>query len=209
MNEEALKVLYSLAQGDGYQKSFDDFTVLMSETESAVNTMFGVAQSDGYSKDMDAFKTLVGFSGGVKKKEESEFVSPLEMDFTEYISPLVPKTTPSVSSVSEEFVGTAVADPQVFSDTFAKQQKQNEDYKNFFLERENKEAEKLGVFNVVQNSFKSAVSNYEKSYKDTQAFLYDNPFEKDLISDSDEIAKDNKLRRNASLNQLGVSEENA
>lgn len=208
MNEEALKVLYSLAQGDGYQKSFEDFTVLMSENESAVNTMFGVAQSDGYSKDMDAFKTLVGFSGGVKKKEESEFVSPLEMDFTEYTSPLVPKTTPSASSVSEDFVGTAVADPQVFSDMFAKQQKQNEDYKNFFLERENKEAEKLGVFNVVQNSFKSAVSNYEKSYKDTQAFLYDSPFEKDLISDSDEIARDNKLRRDVSLNQLGVSEEN-
>mgnify|MGYP003634300925 CR=1 FL=1 len=204
MNEQALQDAYSLFQQEGYNKSFDDFVNLLNTNDEALQDAYNLFSETGYTKSINDFSTLMG----VKKKEESEFVSPLEMDFTEYTSPLVPKTIPSASTVSEEFVGTAVADPQVFSDTFAKQQKQNEDYKNFFLERENKEAEKLGVFNVVQNSFKSAVSNYEKSYKDTQASLYDNPSEKDLISDSDEIARDNKLRRDVSLNQLGVSEEN-
>ena len=69
MNEEALKVLYGLAQGDGYTKSFDEFTLLMSDNEDAVNTMFGLAQQDGYTKNMDDFKTLVGY--GVKKKDDT------------------------------------------------------------------------------------------------------------------------------------------
>ena len=60
MNEEALKVLYGLAQGDGYTKSFDEFTLLMSDNEDAVNTMFGLAQQDGYNKNRDDFKTLGG-----------------------------------------------------------------------------------------------------------------------------------------------------
>jgi hypothetical protein len=37
MNEEALQQLYTLAQGEGYSKSFDDFKVLMSSNEDALN----------------------------------------------------------------------------------------------------------------------------------------------------------------------------
>ena len=79
MNEEALRVLYGLAQGDGYKKSFDEFKTLMSQNSDAVSTMYGLAQGDGYKKSKDEFNTLVGFGGtatetveeGPKKKEES------------------------------------------------------------------------------------------------------------------------------------------
>ena len=47
MNDEALEVLYGLAQGDGYSKTFDEFKILMSQNEEAVNMMYGLAQGDG------------------------------------------------------------------------------------------------------------------------------------------------------------------
>ena len=66
MNEEALQQLYTLAQGEGYSKSFDDFKVLMSSNEDALNNMYTVAQGEGYQKSMDDFKVLVGFGGQVE-----------------------------------------------------------------------------------------------------------------------------------------------
>ena len=72
MNEEALQQLYTLAQGEGYSKSFDDFKVLMSSNEDALNNMYTVSQSEGYKKSIDDFKVLVGFGAqpetAVKKK---------------------------------------------------------------------------------------------------------------------------------------------
>lgn len=64
MNEEALKVLYSLAKKDGYQKDFKDFIKLMSSNEKAVDQMYGLARSDGYKKELPDFQILVG----LKKK---------------------------------------------------------------------------------------------------------------------------------------------
>lgn len=68
MNEKALEELYSLAQAEGYGKSIEDFTTLMSTNQDAVNNMFGVAQSNGYTKELSDFNTLVGF--GTEKKNE-------------------------------------------------------------------------------------------------------------------------------------------
>jgi len=65
MNEEALDVLFGLAKRDGYQKSIEDFTLLMSENEAAVDRMFGLAKGDGYKKGKEDFKTLVGFGSNV------------------------------------------------------------------------------------------------------------------------------------------------
>ena len=79
MNEEALRQLYSLAQGEGYSKSYEDFKVLMSSNESAIDNMFTVAQNEGYKKTKDDFKTLVGFgvqAEEVKKKDEPDMASP-------------------------------------------------------------------------------------------------------------------------------------
>ena len=81
MNEEALKQLYSLAQGEGYSKSYEDFIVLMSSNESAIDNMYTVAQSEGYKKTKDDFKTLVGFgvqTEEVKKKDEPNMGLPSE-----------------------------------------------------------------------------------------------------------------------------------
>ena len=75
MNEEALKQLYSLAQGEGYSKSYEDFIVLMSSNESAIDNMYTVAQSEGYKKTKDDFKTLVGFGGSTNVIEETEDIS--------------------------------------------------------------------------------------------------------------------------------------
>ena len=65
MNEEAIGVLYQLAQGDGYSKSIDEFKVLMQSNEGAVNDMYALAQGDGYTKTIDEFQVLVGFGGQV------------------------------------------------------------------------------------------------------------------------------------------------
>ena len=61
MNEEALQQLYTLAQGEGYSRSFDDFKVLMNSNEDALNNMYTVSQGEGYKNSIDDFKVLVGF----------------------------------------------------------------------------------------------------------------------------------------------------
>ena len=76
MNEEALRVLFGLAQGDGYRKSFNEFKTLMSENSEAVSTMYVLAQRDGYKKSRGEFNTLVGFEAQPEKpKKKDETVS--------------------------------------------------------------------------------------------------------------------------------------
>lgn len=75
MNEQALVQLYSLAQNDGYQKTFEEFKGLMSESNEAVQRMYGLAQGDGYSKNIEDFYTLVG----LKKKVQSDSISPKDV----------------------------------------------------------------------------------------------------------------------------------
>ena len=121
MNEEALKVLYGLAQGDGYKKSFDEFTLLMSDNEDAVNTMFGLAQQDGYTKNMDDFKTLVGY--GVKKKENEEVTAsvsedglsePQEID----ASAFEVQTSADMQSEDLPFTNRAIETSRVFAEAY-------------------------------------------------------------------------------------------
>jgi hypothetical protein len=111
MNEEALNVLYGLAQSDGYKKSFDEFKVLLSQNEDAVNTMYSLAQSDGYKKDIENFKELVGFTVAQpepeKKKEDSTGL-PLEDGSLE----------PQESEVVDPNVSTEVQTEQIVDDRY-------------------------------------------------------------------------------------------
>ena len=85
MNEEALQVLYGLAKGDGYTKSYEDFKVLMGGNSDAVQQMYTLARADGYTKNKSDFDVLVGYaptSAGpevledpLKKKEDTVSVS--------------------------------------------------------------------------------------------------------------------------------------
>ena len=72
MNEEAIGILYELAQGDGYTKTLDEFKTLMQTNQDAVNTMYSLAQGDGYTKTIDDFQVLVGFGGQVEKKIQTK-----------------------------------------------------------------------------------------------------------------------------------------
>ena len=69
MNEEAIKTMYSIAQGEGYGKSIDDFKTLLSANEEAFNTMYSLAQENGYQKTAEDFSELMG----VKKKRNRSF----------------------------------------------------------------------------------------------------------------------------------------
>jgi hypothetical protein len=70
MNEKALQVLYSLAQTEGYSKSFDEFKSLMSQNEDAVNQMYSLAQTEGYEKNRSDFDVLVGYSPSAASEQE-------------------------------------------------------------------------------------------------------------------------------------------
>ena len=74
MNEEALQQLYTLAQGEGYSKSFDEFKTLMGSNEDALNNMYSVSQGEGYKNSIDNFKVLVGFGiSEVAQEVKDEF----------------------------------------------------------------------------------------------------------------------------------------
>ena len=111
MNEEALQQLYSLARGEGYSKSFEDFKVLMGSNEDAINNMYNVAQNEGYRKDINQFKTLVGFGGGETVEVETEVQEEVPVKKKEdTVSPsgLSSLGLPSVTDIIEE----KVAGPQ-------------------------------------------------------------------------------------------------
>jgi len=105
MNEEALQQLYSLARGEGYSKSFEDFKVLMGSNEDAINNMYNVAQNEGYQKDINEFKTLVGFGGGETVEVETEVQEEVPVKKKEdTVSPsgLSSLGLPSVTDIIEE-----------------------------------------------------------------------------------------------------------
>jgi hypothetical protein len=68
MNEEAIGVLYELAQGDGYSKTLDEFKALMQSNEDAVSDMYSLAQRDGYTKTISSVSRF--WCSGLKKKSK-------------------------------------------------------------------------------------------------------------------------------------------
>lgn len=66
MNEEAVEVMYSLAQNEGYTDSKEDFLSLLAENSKALGTMYDLAQKNGYADNLASFEILMG----LKKKEE-------------------------------------------------------------------------------------------------------------------------------------------
>ena len=67
MNEQALQDAYTLFQGAGYGKSFDEFVNLINTNDQALGDAYKLFQDSGYSKGLDEFSTLMG----VKKKDDT------------------------------------------------------------------------------------------------------------------------------------------
>ena len=67
MNEQALQDAYTLFQGAGYGKSFDEFVNLINTNDQALGDAYKLFQEAGYGKSLDEFSTLMG----VKKKEDT------------------------------------------------------------------------------------------------------------------------------------------
>jgi hypothetical protein len=108
MNEEALRVLYGLAQGDGYKKSFNEFKTLMSQNSDAVSTMYSLAQGDGYKKSRDEFNTLVGF-GVTATETVTETEEPKKKD--ESVSTATEEVSVSESQQPQETTTSATSQP--------------------------------------------------------------------------------------------------
>lgn len=208
MNDKALSLAYSQAQGTGYKGTQEDFYSLLSVNEEAVNLAYKQAADTGYKGQIETFSDLLG----LKKKEQEVASEPplVQRDSTEFsmFADQEPTDSDSQATPSEQFVGTSTASPEIAQAQFSKRDQQAKDYEDFFLEREKNQADRFGVLNVAENSFKNALSNYEKSYKDTQAFLYDGDKEGEFIDETDAIRRTNALRRQASLDQMDVSKEN-
>tara|TARA_R110002096_G_scaffold2864_2_gene14567 strand:- start:377 stop:8917 length:8541 start_codon:yes stop_codon:yes gene_type:complete len=208
MNDKALSLAYSQAQGTGYKGTQEDFYNLLGSNEEAVNLAYRQASDTGYKGEIGAFSDLLG----LKKKVQPEVSEPslVQEGSTEFsmLADQEPTDSDSQPTPSEQFVGTSTASPEIAQEQFSKRDQQAKDYEDFFLEREKNQADRFGVLNVAENSFKNAMSNYEKSYKDTQAFLYDGDKEGEFIDETDAIRRTNALRRQASLDQMDVSKEN-
>jgi hypothetical protein len=71
MNEQAFEDLYNLFVGSGYQKSKEDFVLLMNENGDAYNDAFELFKNAGYQKGEDEFATLIGIENPLKKKEQT------------------------------------------------------------------------------------------------------------------------------------------
>ena len=67
MNEQALQDAYTLFQGAGYGKSFDEFVNLINTNDQALGDAYQLFQEAGYGKSLDEFSTLMG----VKKKDDT------------------------------------------------------------------------------------------------------------------------------------------
>ena len=67
MNEQALQDAYTLFQGAGYGKSFDEFVNLINTNDQALGDAYQLFQDSGYGKSLDEFSTLMG----VKKKDDT------------------------------------------------------------------------------------------------------------------------------------------
>ena len=60
MNEEAVKDAYQLFVSNGYNKSIEEFTILMNTNENARKDMYELFVSNGYNKTPEEFNVLIG-----------------------------------------------------------------------------------------------------------------------------------------------------
>jgi len=81
VNEQVLKDLYNRAVTKGYQKSIEDFSLLLEKNNDVLNDNYNYVKEQGYEKSIEEFSTLVG----VKKKDDSELI--VQEDVTESITP--------------------------------------------------------------------------------------------------------------------------
>ncbi len=86
MNEEVLQDLFNRAVSKGYNKSIEEFTVLLSQNNDVLIDNFNYVKGKGYKKTIEDFKTLTGVVEGVnttdsevKKKDEPVSTSPEEV----------------------------------------------------------------------------------------------------------------------------------
>ena len=101
MDEEVVIDLFNRAKSKGYNKSIEEFKLLLETDEDVIRDNFNYVKSKGYTKTIDDFKILVK-----KKDETTELDSPQEEVVT--TSDTEEVETPGVSdvSVSEEVVET-------------------------------------------------------------------------------------------------------
>ena len=59
-NNEALDVMHSLAQKEGYKGDKDQLLNLLSNDKEALDTMYSLAKKEGYNKDINSFQELIG-----------------------------------------------------------------------------------------------------------------------------------------------------
>jgi len=85
VNEQVLKDLYNRAVTKGYQKSIEDFSLLLEKNNDVLNDNYNYVKEQGYEKSIEDFSTLVG----VKKKDDSELI--VQEDVTESITPEAPE----------------------------------------------------------------------------------------------------------------------
>ena len=71
MNDKALSLAYSQAQGTGYKGTQEDFYNLLGSNEEAVNLAYRQASDTGYEGEIGAFSDLLG----LKKKLQPEVSS--------------------------------------------------------------------------------------------------------------------------------------
>ena len=81
MDEQVLKDLYNRAVSKGYQKSIEEFSLLLNKDNDVLNDSYNYVKEQGYEKSIEDFSTLIG----VKKKDESESI--VQEDVTESITP--------------------------------------------------------------------------------------------------------------------------
>ncbi len=65
MNEEVLQDLFNRAVSKGYNKSIEEFTVLLSQNNDVLIDNFNYVKGKGYKKTIEDFKTLTGVVEGV------------------------------------------------------------------------------------------------------------------------------------------------
>ena len=89
MDPEVLKDLYERATSQGYSKSIEEFTQLISSDQEVLDDNFDYVKTKGYSKDISEFSKLVGF--GEKKNQvvtPSDGVEEVTESTTETETPL-------------------------------------------------------------------------------------------------------------------------
>ena len=117
MDPEVLKDLYERATSQGYSKSIEEFTQLISSDQEVLDDNFDYVKTKGYSKDISEFSKLVGF--GEKKNQvvtPSDGVEEVTESTTETETPLGSSDGLEVNvEQTEEVVETApIIEEEVF-----------------------------------------------------------------------------------------------